>query len=283
MSRSSFTRSAAARWTVYGLVAVAFAIACGFLSNWQFERNEDRAAMLELVEANYDAAPIPVEELLDRGYEASDEWHPVSLTGRYLTDEQLLVRNRAQGGTSAFEVLVPFELADGRIVVVDRGWVPPGEDAVPDAVPTAPEGDVTVIARVRPGEPLPSSGRSAPEGQLPTIHLPAVAELTGTETETAFYGLMVSEDPAPVERPAELKPPTDDPGPHLSYAIQWILFAIMGFGFIAYMIRTEIRARREDAVDEDEELPASRADRPAKRRRRDRDADEEDALLDAGR
>ncbi|MER7797808.1 SURF1 family protein [Microbacterium sp. NPDC096154] len=280
----------AARWSVYALVAVLFAIACGFLSHWQFERNEQRAAMLALVERNYDAEPVAVESLLDRGYSPGDEWRPVRLSGRYLADDQLLVRNRAQGGTSAFEVLVPFELTDGRVVVVDRGWVPPGEDAVPDAVPEAPGGEVTVIARVRPGEPLPSSGRTAPEGQVPTIHLPTVAELSGADAETDFYGLMVSEDPAPAQRPAELSPPTEDPGPHLSYAIQWILFAIMGFGFIAYMIRTEIRARREDAEEPDDELArtpgaapvhAARRHRPKRPRRRDRDADEEDALLDA--
>lgn len=280
-----FSRNRATRWSIYALIAVLFAIACGFLSHWQFSRNEDRAEMLALVAANYDADPVPVEELLDRGYSPGDEWRPVSLTGRYLPSEQLLVRNRAQGGTSAFEVLVPFELVDGRVVAVDRGWVPPGGDAVPDAVPAPPEGEVTVIARVRPGEPLPSSGRTAPEGQLPTIHLPSLAAETGPATETAFYGLMVAEDPAPAEaRPHELAAPTDDPGPHLSYAIQWILFAIMGFVFIAYMIRTEIRARREDAEDPDDDAPAEARTSPrsARRRRRDRDADEEDALLDAG-
>jgi cytochrome oxidase assembly protein ShyY1 len=275
-----FLRQRAARWSVYALVAVLFAVACGYLSHWQFTRNEERSTMLALVAANYDAPALPVEDVLDRGFAPDDEWHPVSLAGRYLTDQQLLVRNRAQGGTSAFEVLVPFELADGRIVVIDRGWVPPGEDAVPDAVPAPPSGDVTVIARVRPGEALPSSGRTAPAGQLPTIHLPSVADLTGPATETAFYGLMVSEDPAPAERPAEVAAPTDDPGPHLSYAIQWILFAIMGFVFIAYMIRTEIRARREDAEDPDADDDAPRV-RPSRPRRKDRDADEEDALIDA--
>jgi len=272
-------RSPAARWTVYALIAALFAVACGFLSHWQFERNEQRAETLALVEANYDAPPVPVEEILDRGYQPGDEWRPVTLTGRYLAADQLLVRNRAQGGTSAFEVLVPFRLADGRIVAIDRGWVPPGENAVPDAVPAPPAGDVTVTARLRPGEPLPSSGRSAPEGQLPTLHLPSVATRTGPTTVTDAYGLMVSEDPAPAERPSPLTPPTEDPGPHLSYAIQWILFAIMGFVFIAYMIRTEIRARRED--EDEDEAPAASAPR-RRRKRRDRDADEEDALIDAG-
>jgi hypothetical protein len=48
----------------------------------------------------------------------------------------------------------------------------------------------------------------------------------------------------------------------------------MGFIFIGYVIRTELRHRREDA--EDRESDAAPA--PT---RRDRDADEEDALLDS--
>jgi cytochrome oxidase assembly protein ShyY1 len=273
---------AAVRWIGYVGVAVLFAIACGFLSHWQFSRNEERAAQLALVEANYDRDPVPLREVLppDGELAASDEWMPVELTGSYLSQEQLLVRNRAQGGTSAFEVLVPFELDDGRVLVVDRGWVPPGDpEPVPDTVPAPPSGEVTVVVRLRPGEALPASGRSAEEGQVPTIHLPLVAATvaSGDAVETGAYGLMVSEDPAPATAPSALEAPTDDPGPHLSYALQWILFAIMGFGFIGYIIVSERRIRREDAEDAAAGVKRQRARKPS----RDRDADAEDALLDA--
>jgi len=102
---------------------------------------------------------------------------------------------------------------------------------------------------------------------VPVIDLTAIAELTGTETVTAAYGLMVSEDPAPAERPTALTSPTEDPGPYLSYAIQWILFAIMGFIFIGYVIKTEIAQRREDRAEAGEDDPerdasAPRAPRP---------------------
>ncbi|MFB8147018.1 SURF1 family protein [Microbacterium sp. NPDC056003] len=275
----------AGRWAIYISLAVVFAIACAFLSNWQFTRNEERSAQLALVEANYDATPVPLDELIPAGgaLDPGDQWHPVRLVGQYVVDDELLVRNRPHGGTSAFEVLVPFRLIDGRVLLIDRGWVPPGDDQPdPDAVPAAPSGEVTVIARLKPGEPLPSSGRSAPEGQVPTIHLPLVADAVsadvGRALELSAYGVMVSEDPAPAGRPQALASPSEDPGPHLSYAIQWILFAVMGFVFIGYVIRTERRHRREDAQDE----PASDAapPRPASRRR-DRDAEDEDALLDA--
>lgn len=262
------------RWAVYVLIAIGFAIACVFLSNWQFERNETRAAQIELVEQNYDADPVPLADVIgaDGALDPSDEWRPVTLQGEYLADQQLLVRNRPHGGTSAFEVLVPFRDADGRVFIVDRGWVAPGEGAEPDSVPSPPEGEAEVTVRLRPGEQLPASGRGAPEGQVPTIHLPSIAALTDGDVITGAYGRVVTEEPAGAGAPGGFDSPTDDPGPHLSYAIQWILFALMGFIFIGYIIRTEIVKHREDV----EGVPT-----PVKTpRRKDHDADVEDELLD---
>lgn len=270
-------RRAAARWLAYGAVAIAFAIACAFLSNWQFTRNTEREAQLALIAANYDAPAVPLAELIPAGgdFDLGDQWHPVVLHGEYLADQQLLARNRAHGGTSAYEVIVPFRTDDGRIVVVDRGWLPPGQkQPEPDAIPAPPIGEVSIVVRLKPGEPLPGSGRSAPPGQVPTINLPLIASTvtaSGRVLESA-YGLLVSEDPAPSTRPQPFESPSDDPGPHLSYAIQWILFAVMAFVFLWYMIRTERKHRREDAEDQ------AAASVPT--RRRDRDMEDEDALLD---
>lgn len=269
----------AVRWTAYIAIAIIFAIACAFLSNWQFTRNAERSVQLTLIEANYDQNPVSLAELLAPGavLDPGDEWRPVALTGRYLPDDQLLVRNRPHGGTAAFEVLVPFRLDDGRVLVVNRGWVRPGrEQADPDVVPAPPAGAATVVVRLRASEPSPASGRSAPDGQVARIDLPVIADLLSADAaglERGAYGLMVSEDPS-VERPEPIASPSEDPGPYLSYAIQWILFAIMGFGFIWYVIRTELRHRKEDAEDPDA------AARRRTRRRTDRDADEEDALLE---
>lgn len=263
-----------ARWSVYVLVAIGFAVACVFLSQWQFDRNESRTEQIALVEQNYDAEPVELAELVgsDGTLTPTDEWRPVVLRGEYLVDDQLLVRNRPHGGTSAFEVLVPFRDFDGRVLIVDRGWVAPGESATPETIPAPPAGEAEVVVRLRPGEPLPSSGRGAPDGQVPTIHLPTIADRIGGEVVTGAYGRLVSEDPAPEAALGRFDSPTEDPGPHLSYAIQWILFAVMGFIFIGYIIRTEIVKHREEV----EGRPVA----PKRPRRRDRDADAEDELLD---
>ncbi|MFV9426122.1 SURF1 family protein [Microbacterium sp. S1037] len=289
-----------ARWAMYVGIAVLFAIACAYLSNWQFSRNAERSEQLQLVTDNYDATPVALGDLLAPGADLtpSDEWRPVRLEGQYLADEQLLVRNRAHNGSAAYEQLVPFRLTDGRVFLIDRGWLPPGNSqSLPDDIPAPPSGTVTVEARLRPGEAAPTSGRTAEAGQVPTINLGLVAEQTGP-IEPGAYGLLMSEDPAPADAPLPVDPPSDDPGPYLSYAIQWILFALMGFGFITYVIVSERKLRREEAdADDDDELapvapPVSESTEPrrrvdpvalhrARKRPKDRDADDEDALLDA--
>ena len=45
-------RSTLLRWGAYVLIAIGFAIACAFLSHWQFDRNESRSEQIALVERN---------------------------------------------------------------------------------------------------------------------------------------------------------------------------------------------------------------------------------------
>ncbi|MGE3193020.1 MAG: SURF1 family protein [Microbacteriaceae bacterium] len=263
------------RWGGYLAVVIVFAVACGLLSWWQWARRAEAVAEIDRVAANYDATPVPVDEVLPAldSWELDDRWLPVRLTGQYLPEDQLLVRNRPYDGRSGFEVLVPFRLDDGRVFVIDRGWLPVGSSIdAPDEVPDPPSGQVTVVARLKQGEPeLP--GRSAPEGQLATIHLPSVAELTGPQTFTGAYGLLAAEQPAPAEAPPApaLKPKADE-GPHLSYALQWIAFGVLAFVALFWAFRRE---RRIAALPESEQAAAR-----APRRRSD-DADFEDAVLDS--
>jgi len=264
------------RWLGYAALVLVFSSICGLLSWWQFARNEEAQERVRQVVDNWDAPPVPLERLLPSPgaeFDAADTWTPVVLDGAYDTEAQLLVRGRPRDGRPGFEVLVPFVLADGSgVVVVDRGWVPVGETQAtePDAVPAAPTGPVEIVVRLKTGEPS-VPGRSAPAGQVATIELPLIAETLGRDDVfTGAYGLLASEDPA-VATPALANRPEPDPGPHLSYAVQWILFALFAAIALVWAIRNEHLARTQD--------PAAR--RHARRGApADPDAAAEDALLD---
>jgi cytochrome oxidase assembly protein ShyY1 len=138
--------------------------------------------------------------------------------------------------------LVPLRRADGTVFIVDRGWVKPGNTGdSPDYIPQAPAGIVTVISRLKASEPA-LAGRSAPTGQVATIELPLIAEMLGQPIFTGAYGVLVSETPAPAEAPPlPATKPERDEGPHLSYALQWYVFAIFGFLGFGYALRQEYR------------------------------------------
>ncbi|WP_305002334.1 SURF1 family cytochrome oxidase biogenesis protein [Salinibacterium soli] len=267
------------RWLGYLALVVVFAVACSFLAMWQLARREEARQEIERVEQNWDSAPVSLAEALpDReSFDADDKWIPVEVTGTYLTDEQLLVRGRPLGGAAGFEVLVPLLLEDGSVFIVDRGWVPAGnEQDEPDAVPAPPTGEVTVVARLKAGEPV-VAGRSAPEGQIATINLPDIQERLGMPVYTGAYGLLASESPAPSTRPTATVRPEPDEGPHLSYAFQWFVFGLLAFVALGWAIRQEYRYRNSDDPAEQERAERRRQKAAA---RRPSDNEEEDALLD---
>lgn len=276
--RFAFSR----RWLGYLAFAIVFAIACGFLSNWQLARSKEAAAANALVTANFDQSPVPLaDELPTLGaYSPKQEWKRVTVTGTYERDKQLLVRNRPFNGSPGFEVLTPLRTADGSLFIVDRGWVPTGNTTdSPDHVPAAPAGTVTVVARLKASEPA-IAGRTATGDQVGTIQLSVVKEkLGGADVYTGAYGLLASEDPAPASAPTPTvtSPPTQDEGLHWSYMIQWIIFALIGFFGLGYALVTEYRKRNSDDPAERERAAARERRRRAKRT----DADVEDELLDA--
>lgn len=272
------------RWLGYLAFAIVFAIACGCLSAWQLARSKEAAAANALISANFYSHPAPLASVLPTltSFSPKQEWKRVTVTGTYERDHQLLVRNRPFNGSPGFEVLTPLRTADGSLFIVDRGWVQTGSNTDdPAAVPPAPAGTVTVVARLKPSEPA-IPGRTATGDQLGTIQLSVAEQKIGSAAVyTGAYGLLDYQKPAPATAPAPTvtDPPTQDEGLHWSYMIQWIIFALIGFFGLGYALRTEYRKRNEHTPEEQ----ARSAERARRRALKRTDADVEDELLEAGR
>jgi cytochrome oxidase assembly protein ShyY1 len=269
-------------WARYLILAIVFALVCVGLCLWQLDRRNTALEELARIDNNYSADPVPLDRALPEldSFDLDQKWTPVTMTGTYLSADQLLVRNRPYNSGPGFEVLTPLLLADGSVFIVDRGGLPTGrEQDSPDEIPAAPTGEVTVTARLKPGEPtLP--GRSAPAGQIASIQLDDIADMLDEPVYTGAYGLMATEDPAPAERPQASTKPARDEGPHLSYAFQWLVFALFGFLGLGYGLRQEYRRINEDDPDEMERAEARRVKDAARKRT---DAEIEDELVDSHR
>lgn len=273
-----------------GLVfCVVFSIACAFLGQWQMDRRMEALDEINKVVENYDAEPIPYAENreLFTDFQEHQEWTPVMVHGEYLAEDTLIARNRPHSGRPGYEVLVPFRTEQGDTLLVDRGWLPisntPGR---PATVPAPPEGEASIVVRVKGGEPT-LEDRSAPEGQVASIDLAAIDSQLDYPVARSGYGLMAAESPQPDQAPAQMPQPTKDEGPHLSYSLQWFTFGLMSFVVWGYMARQKAMQNREDEIfGHTEEQGFISAHRPVRkkavRRRGNQPTDEEieDAMLD---
>lgn len=279
------------KWLGYLLLAAIFASACVFLGRWQMDRRAETLAEINRVVSNYSAAPVPFAQASDQfqALAPEKEWAQVELKGSYDPDGQRIVRNRPLNGQPGYEVVVPFRLDSGETVIIDRGWLPIGNNnpGSPDSVPAPPAGDVTAVVRLK--HPEPELQRGAPEGQLASIDLNAYAEQLPYPILTGAYGQLASETPPAAEMPYPFPKPSVEEGTHLSYSLQWFAFGVLMFVGFGYAARQQARNAAIDAEDDGDAdaggnvhsaVSARRRPIPRKRKRPTSE-EEEDALLDA--
>ena len=233
------------RWAVWFLIASIFAVACVFLSQWQFDRRAQAVEKIQLIAKNFDQIPIPLESVATVDYfDPALEWLPVQVDGKFLIDDAVLVRNRPLNGQPGFLQLVPFELDSGSLIAIETGWLPTGNlSDSPDLNPLPSAEAQSLVARIRPTEP--TLGRDAPKGQIATINIDSLIEkqdLSGSIFKKIYLRLDSRNNSD--DLPKSLPRPAPNEGNHLSYAFQWILFAVLAFGALWFAVREEIHVRR---------------------------------------
>jgi cytochrome oxidase assembly protein ShyY1 len=233
------------RWAVWFLIATLFAVACVFLSQWQFERRSQAVEKIQLIAKNYDRPPVPLDSVsVQDTFDPGLEWLPVEISGRFLSEDTVLVRNRPLNGQPGFLQLIPFELTSGELIAIEAGWLPTGNlSDSPDVNPLPSSEIQTITGRIRPAEP--TLGRDAPAGQIATINIESFIEKQDlAEPVIKSFYLRLDKSSINNDLPKALPRPAPNEGNHLSYAFQWILFAVLAFGALWFAVREEIHVRR---------------------------------------
>lgn len=194
--------------------------------NWQRVRMQDKARLKAQFDAAAEKAPTPFPSgLVDW---TSWRFRNVVATGTFDGAGQILIDNRVHAGVVGYDVVTPLRLADGRAVLVDRGFVAagPSRAELPPAPP--PTGEVVVQGRINvPAAELGADPANGPVWQ----HLDPrrYAEATGVPVlPIAIEATLPTAGDAALIR--------DWPGPgqsverHRIYMVQWYAFAAMAFG-----------------------------------------------------
>ena len=188
-------------WAV-ALAAAGCAAGIG-LGNWQTERAAGKRA----------AAAAQV---------------PLTLRGELLAQHTLYLQNRPHRGKPGYYVVQPLRQADGRIVLVLRGW------SAVNALPPMPRGDVILEGVRRQGLPrIYQAGDEPSAGNVrQNMTVGEYAAWSGLSLEPYVIeqhsGLVVTQPPAPPDSLARDWPRADAGADrNESYALQWYSLAAL--------------------------------------------------------
>jgi cytochrome oxidase assembly protein ShyY1 len=159
-----------------------------------------------------------------------NEWRVITTSGSFDADQQILLRNRYFEGKYGYAVLTRFTTEDGDSIWVDRGWVAAGASAtVAPITSPVPTGIVSITARLRLDSSLPSGSFFALPLNRNDDLVSKLNAQSGLASEKYYLDLISGSLPSLTPTAPSQIPSLSD-GPHLAYAVQWILFA----GLVVY-------------------------------------------------
>lgn len=201
------------------------------LSVWQVQRLAWKEDLIATLQARLAGAPTALPQNFDP---ATQEFTRVTLTGRFsgdvgshgFADAPLLVSLRPHG--AGYRVIQPFDLTDGRRVMVDRGFIPVGaknEGGAASRPTPAPEGDLTLTGALR----WPEEGEEGPDfgaGDNVWINrdLDEMADLFEAEPVLVVSETSTAVGDWPLARPIEAVNVRNN---HFEYAVTWASLALV--------------------------------------------------------
>lgn len=200
------------------IMTVVMVVTLFYLGAWQVQRLIWKEALIAQIETAEQTAPLL--ELPDDI--AAHQFYRVQLRGQYLPQQQFHLAARYYKSQLGYSLLLPFQLsADGRIVLVARGWIP---TALKDKAPLPPQGEITLLAQIRTtNERNPFTPENQPAKNIwfgrDVAEMGASAGLDLLPFTLDLIGEQ-HRDQLPVPSDGKLRPRND----HLHYAITW--FAI---------------------------------------------------------
>jgi surfeit locus 1 family protein len=212
-------------WTLVMLVVALCFVTAG---NWQRDRMRAKTVLRDQYEILAEIPPVPLPPTDDW---STERFRRVIVSGEYDAKHQILIDNRIRNGRAGYEVVTPMRLTDGRVVLLNRGWIPVGASrATPPNVPP-PRGLVTVTGRIdlpstRYVELTPDATKGALWQNLDPMRF---AEATGLSVLPIVID--VTEAPVPDDGLTRAWPRPDfGIDTHRLYMLQWYALALLAVG-----------------------------------------------------
>ena len=210
------------KWIAFHLLCLLGVVLMVNLSMWQLGRLSDRREFNSEVHERSSLETVNISEL-DLSDPPAVQWRSAGAIGTYDPSEQVLILNRSQNGVAGLNVVTPLILDDGRAILVNRGFI-----ALSATPPSAPLGTVRVLGTVQISDQRTSGQATQASGEQSEFFRLDIARLEEQIDYELLPVALVAKASEPSEEPtiAPINPPELSQGPHMSYAIQWLIFSI---------------------------------------------------------
>lgn len=236
--------------TLLALFAIGLFVGFVSLGNWQVHRLAWKRALIARVDQRVHAPPIaPPGRAQWSGVNAEkDEYLHVRLSGVFLNGKQTLVWAATDEG-SGYWVMTPLRMADGSIVLINRGYAPADWCGRHGRCVPGPTGETVVTGLLRISEPSAFLRRNDPIHNIwYTRDVSAMAIARGLSLRDVAPYFVDADAAASANGKARWpeggKTVINFPNNHLSYLITWYLLALMVLIASVYVGYDEYRLRR---------------------------------------
>lgn len=210
------------------------------LGTWQVQRLHWKETLITEREARLAAEPVALPRFSDPVAEGLSH-RRFLLRGVFLHDKTLYYGARAVGGTPGVELLTPLRLLDGRLILVNRGWVPLEAREAALRAEDMTTGPVEIAGLLRPA--VAEAGWFTPEPDRGAGHwfaydVAAMARHLDLDLLPAV--IEAQPDADPTRLPLARKVNVNLVNHHLQYAITWYGLALaLAVIYLLYHLRRQ--------------------------------------------
>ncbi|HRW48425.1 MAG TPA: SURF1 family protein [Caldilinea sp.] len=253
------------KWILFTILIVLSMVLFVRLGFWQLDRLEQKRTYNATMAERWRQDPFDLNaEQLPQSLD-NLEFRRITADGYFDYASQIILKSQIYYDAPGIALVTPFVFADGRAVLVARGWVP-ADQASPQAIAQLEEpAGAPVIGLIKPSQAppngQPSTPPATPQSEWFRIDIPAIQAQMPYALEPAWIQ-QLPETGRPIDKlPIREEPMALDEGNHMSYAVQWFSFALIaGFGYIMFVRYRERLASRPQLDNAQVIEPATQAD-----------------------
>jgi surfeit locus 1 family protein len=243
------------RWwwaTLVVLLGMAFLARLGV---WQLDRLAQRKARNAQIIRQLELPPILLTEDPLPDDLSSLKYRRASVSGKFDFSNQVALLHQNHLNSPGIHLITPLVIeGSSQAVLVDRGWLPTDQAGSEHWSKFERVGPTTVTGFIQLSQTLPGKARekapqvpAKPQSEWYRVDVEAIQAQMPYDL-LSVYVLESPSEKGEVRLPYQVEPEFDlSSGSHLSYAIQWFIFAlILGVIYVRYVSNKEKEPTPED-------------------------------------